>query len=95
MLVVRDEIVSIKKVGVTKPNAKDKPDAKAPSQRVSADKPILKEDQPQQVSLGRPNPERARASRNMRPARGNRRIRPMPQLQGRAIADAILIFSKT
>ena len=50
MLVVRDEIVSIKKVGVTKPNAKDKPDAKAPSQRVSADKPILKEDQPQQVS---------------------------------------------
>ena len=110
MLVIRDEVVSIKKVNTTKPDAKNKPDAKDPSQRVSRDKPISKEDQPQQVSRGRPNPgsvdrpqqvsrsrpnpERARAARNMRPGRGNRRIRPMPQQQGRAISDAILIFSK-
>ena len=34
------------------------------------------------------------AERNRRTARGNRRIRPLPRQQGRAIADAILIFSR-
>ena len=34
------------------------------------------------------------AERNTKPARGNRRIRPMPRQQGRAIADALLIFSR-
>lgn len=111
MLVIRDEVVSVKKADTTKSDTKDKPDAKDPSQRVLRDKPISKEDQPPQVSRGRPNPgsvdrpaqasrgrpnaERARAARNMRPGRGNRRIRPMPQQQGRAIADAILIFLKS
>ena len=111
MLVIGDEVVSIKKANVTKPDTKDKPDAKDPSQQISRGKPTLEADQPQQVSRGRPNPgsvdrqqqasrgrpnpERARAARNMRPGRGNRRIRPMPQQQGRAIADAILIFSKS
>ena len=33
------------------------------------------------------------AERNTKTARGNRRIRPMPRQQGRAISDAILIFS--
>ena len=105
MLVIRDEVVSVKKADITKPDAKD------PSQPVSWDKPVSKEDQPQQVSRGKPNPEsvdspqqasrgkpnpeKARAARNMRPARGNRRIRPIPQQQGRAIADAILIFLKS
>ena len=101
MLVIQDEVVSVKKADATKlaakdkPDTKDKPDAKAPSQRISRGKPTPEADQPQQVSRGRPNPERARASRNMRPARGNRRMRPMPQQQGRAIADAILIFFKS
>ena len=36
----------------------------------------------------------ARAERNTKTARGNRRIRPMPRQQGRAISDAILIFSR-
>ncbi len=36
----------------------------------------------------------ARAARNTKTARGNRRIRPMPRQQGRAISDAILIFSR-
>ncbi len=105
MLVIRGEVVSVKKADTTKPDAKD------PSQQVSRDKPTPKADQPQQASRGRPNPgsmdrpqqasrgrpnpERARAVRNMRPGRGNRRIRPMPQQQGRAIADAILIFLKS
>lgn len=36
----------------------------------------------------------ARVEKNTKPARGNRRIRPMPKQQGRAISDAILIFSR-
>ena len=89
MLVIQDEVVSVKKADATKSGIGGK------SQQVSRGKPIRKEDQPKQISRSRPNSEKARASRNMRPARGNRRIRPMPQQQGRAIADAILIFSKS
>ena len=39
-------------------------------------------------------PKKAGAARNTRTGRGNRRIRPMPRQQGRAISDAILIFSR-
>ena len=38
--------------------------------------------------------QKARFEKNMKTARGNRRIRPMPKQQGRAISDAILIFSR-
>ncbi len=51
-------------------------------------------DQLKRASRGKPTPEKARVDRNTKTARGNRRIRPMPKQQGRAIADAILIFSK-
>ena len=88
MLVIRDEIVSVKQEDSTKPRPADK------SQQISRGKPIPEGDQPQQVSRGRPTPKRARAGRNARSARGNRRIRPMPRQQGRAISDAILIFQR-
>ena len=39
-------------------------------------------------------PKKVGAERNTKTARGNRRIRPLPRQQGRAIADAILIFSR-
>ena len=39
-------------------------------------------------------PKKAGAEKNTKTARGNRRIRPLPRQQGRAIADAILIFSR-
>lgn len=64
MLVIRDEIVSVK--------AKDYTRAK------TSDKSELKKVGPE---------------RNTRSVRGNRRIRPLPRQQGRAISDAILIFS--
>ena len=38
--------------------------------------------------------KKARVAKNAKTARGNRRIRPMPKQQGRAISDAILIFSR-
>ena len=38
--------------------------------------------------------KKARIEQNAKTARGNRRIRPMPRQQGRAISDAILIFSR-
>ena len=65
MLVIRDEVVSVK--------TKDTESAK------SGDRPALR---------------RTGAERNARTGRGNRRIRPMPRQQGRAISDAILIFSR-
>ncbi len=58
MLVIRDEVVSVKKKSA--------------------------------VSEGK----KAQVEKNRKTARGNRRIRPMPRQQGRAIADAILIFSR-
>ena len=90
MLVIQDEVVSVKKSDPVKP------DAKKPSEQISRGRPTRGSvEGPQQASRDKPTPERARAARNTRPARGNRRIRPMPQQQGRAIADAILIFSKS
>ena len=88
MLVIRDEVVSVKQEDSTKPRPADK------SKQISRGKPKPEGDQPQRVSRGRPIPEKARAGRNARPARGNRRVRPMPRQQGRAISDAILIFSR-
>ena len=38
--------------------------------------------------------KKARVEKNTKTARGNRRIRPLPRQQGRAISDAILIFSR-
>ncbi|MYC78868.1 phosphodiester glycosidase family protein [Candidatus Poribacteria bacterium] len=38
--------------------------------------------------------KKVRAEKNAKTARGNRRIRPLPRQQGRAISDAILIFSR-
>ncbi|MDD9972819.1 MAG: phosphodiester glycosidase family protein [Candidatus Poribacteria bacterium] len=88
MLVIRDEIVSVKQEDSTKPRPGDK------SQQISRGKPKPEGDQPQRVSRGRPIPEKARAGRNTRSARGNRRVRPIPRQQGRAISDAILIFQR-
>lgn len=73
MLVIRDEVVSVKQKDADKPESKDG------LKSVSRDKSELK---------------KARAERNTKAARGNRRIRPMPRQQGRAISDAILIFSR-
>ena len=42
----------------------------------------------------KPAPRKVGAEKNTKPARGNRRIRPMPRQQGRAISDALLIFSR-
>ena len=73
MLVIQDEVVSVKQKDSTKSESKDgaKPSArdKLESKKMPAEK-------------------------NATTARGNRRIRPMPRQQGRAISDAILIFSR-
>ena len=73
MLVIRDEVVSVKQEDATKTESKDR--LKSPSR----DKLETK---------------KAQAAKNTKTARGNRRIRPMPRQQGRAISDAILIFSR-
>ncbi len=49
-------------------------------------------DKLQPTSQDKRPPKKAIVQKNTKPARGNRRIRPIPQPQGRAIADAILIF---
>ncbi len=65
MLVIRDEVVSVKR----KDSEDVRPDNKVPLEAGAAEK-------------------------NTRTARGNRRIRPIPRQEGRAISDAILIFSR-
>ncbi|MYA71151.1 hypothetical protein F4009_00825 [Candidatus Poribacteria bacterium] len=105
MLVIQDKVVSVKPKDSTKPGSEDQlkriprgrpPPGKAQVQRASRDRPgRASGDQPEQALRSKPIPEKARAARNTKGARGNRRIRPMPQQQGRAIADAILIFLKS
>lgn len=73
MLVIRGEVVSVKRKDSTKPASKDR------LKSASRDKLGLKKTQ---------------TAKNTKTARGNRRIRPMPSQQGRAISDAILIFSR-
>ena len=73
MLVIRDEVVSVKQKDSTEPESKGR---LKPSPR------------------DKRQPKKARAEKNAKTARGNRRIRPMPRQQGRAISDAILIFQR-
>ena len=73
MLIIRDEVVSVKQKDSMNPKSKD----------------TLKS-----VSRDKIPTEKAAPQKKTKPARGNRRIRPMPQQHGRAISDAILIFSK-
>ena len=73
MLVIRDEVVSVKQKDPTKPESKD---GVKPSPR------------------DKPEPKKAQVEKNTKTALGNRRIHPMPKQQGRAISDAILIFSR-
>ena len=65
MLIIRDEVVSVKEKDPVRAKPGDKVESK-----------------------------KAGTERNTKPTRGNRRIRPLPKQQGRAIADAILIFSR-
>ena len=104
MLVIQDKVVSVKPKGSTKPGSGDQLKrmprgrpipGRDQVQQVSRDRPVRESgDQPEQASRRKLIPAKARAGRNTKGARGNRRIRPMPQQQGRAIADAILIFLK-
>ena len=73
MLVIQNEVVSVRQKEVAKSELQDKLKSSA---------------------RDKPQPPRMRAERNVKTARGNRRVRPMPRQQGRAISDAILIFSK-
>ena len=81
MLIIRNEIVSVKR--------KDSVSVK----QKAATKPAAKESV-KSTSRGKPPAKKTITEKSKQSARGNRRIRPMPQQQGRAIADAILIFSK-
>ena len=71
MLVIRDEVVSVKKKNAVSDTPRDKLEGK----KAQVEK-------------------KSRVEKNTKTARGNRRIRPMPRQQGRAISDAILIFSR-
>lgn len=84
MLVIRDKVVSVKQKDATKSELVKQKDAT---------KPELKE-KLKASARDKPQPQRARAERNAKTAHGNRRVRPMPRQHGRAISDAILIFSK-
>ena len=71
MLVIRDEVVSMKQKAAASDTSRDTSEGKKTQVK-----------------------KKARVEKNTKTARGNRRIRPMPRQQGRAISDAILIFSR-
>ena len=71
MLVIRDEVVSVKQKAAASDTSRDTLEGKKTQVK-----------------------KKARIEQNAKTARGNRRIRPMPRQQGRAISDAILIFSR-
>jgi exopolysaccharide biosynthesis protein len=71
MLVIRDEVVSVKQKAAASDTSRD----------TSAGKKTRVK-------------KKVQVEKNAKTARGNRRIRPMPRQQGRAISDAILIFSR-
>ena len=71
MLVIRDEVVSVKQKAAASDTSRDTSEGKKTQVK-----------------------KKARVEKNTKTARGNRRIRPMPRQQGRAISDAILIFSR-
>ena len=84
MLVIRDKVVSAKQKNAAKPESVKQKDATQPEVKEKS----------KSSARDKPQPQRTRAERNVKTARGNRRVRPMPRQQGRAISDAILIFSK-
>ena len=61
---------------------------------VSTEKQSEKEVKPD-TSKEKQEPQKAAPAQNTRSGRGNRRIRPMPTYQGRAISDAILIYPRS
>ena len=71
MLVIRDEVVSVKQKVAASDASRDTSEGKKTQVK-----------------------KKARVEKNAKTARGNRRIHPMPRQQGRAISDAILIFSR-
>ena len=112
MMIIRNEVVSIKREirsrtlskGKPKPATPDKPPENKPK-LASADKspeknakPVSQDKQPEKnTKLAAPDkqqPKKAAPANNTKTARGNRRIRPTPRFQGRAVSDAILIFPR-
>ena len=55
---------------------------------------VKQRDNKRAKSGDKPALRRAGEEKNTKTGRGNRRIRPMPRQQGRAISDALLIFSR-
>ena len=128
MMVIRNEVVSIKLTRPDKTEVEDKQKTSvkekqtAPTKSHNGKKPEEQRKQPEKIvndgtsddkAAEKKTPEpvntiketktdkadekpaaKAPTERNARTGHGNRRVRPMPRFQGRAISDAILIFPK-
>ena len=100
MMVIRNEVVSVKQAQRPQLPSKDKPKPavpdKLPEKNVKPappDKQLEKNEKP--AVPDKQQPEKAPPEKNTKTARGNRRVRAMPQFQGRAISDAILIYPRS
>lgn len=100
MMIIRNEVVSIKREIPTRTPSKDKPKPATPDKQpenkpklASADKQPEKNAKP--AVQNKQQPKQAAPEKNTKTARGNRRVRPTPRFQGRAISDAILIFPRS
>ncbi len=92
-----------KKVKTTEPDKQPKENVKPTEPETQTEKDgqstepdkQLKIDNKVTATADKAQPTQAAPQRNTRTARGNRRIRPMPQYQGRSISDAILIYPRS
>lgn len=100
MMVIRDQVVSVKRKPQPRSSSKDSDKPTEPDKKPEKNaKPTeldkkLKIDDEVTATADKVQPTQATPQRNTRTARGNRRIRPMPQYQGRSISDAILIYPR-
>ncbi len=110
MMVIRNEVVSVKRKRPTRTpsqiRTRPTPTEKKPEKD---DKPVSPEKQPEKntklistekkvkpdTSKEKQELQKVATTQNTRSGRGNRRIRPMPTYQGRAISDAILIYPRS
>jgi len=119
MMVIRDQVVSVKweqrqrpsSKEESKPTSPDKPSEKnaksttpeKDSKPTEPDKQLKKDEKPtappdkdeKSTAPDTQKSKQAAPEKKTITARGNRRIRPMPQYQGRAISDAILIYPRS
>lgn len=107
MMIIRNQVVSIKRTQPERSRSRNRGESTEPDKQSKSgvpDKPLESKSKPESAekpiekkpeeTVKKQESEKVTPMRNNRSARGNRRVRPMPTYQGRAVSDAILIYPR-